>query len=411
MPTDKFIDHLFRHQHGKMVSSLTRIFGTSNIELVEDVVQDTFQKATLYFRNNDIPENPEAWLRKVARNRAIDLLRQGKAKSNIEMTFASGPSTIAFDEVFSEHEVEDNQLRLLFTVCHPAIKLQDQIVFALKTFSGFSRKEISTSLLKSEESIKKSLARARKSIVEKEIKFEVPEKKDLINRLDQVHMVLYLLFNEGFHSSNKKTLVRKDLVAEALRLNGLLIERFQNPDSKALMALMCFHSARLDSKITETQKLIKLKDQDRGLWNYALILKGHEYLTEAIKDDSYSRFHWEAAIAGEYVQSANFENTNWANLEIYYNNLIALIPSAFNKLNLCVILLQQNKSSSSEALFDSLNPNEMQGRIYLYSSVGSEIQAKLGYNAKALEFLNNALEQVENESEKELIKTKISKLK
>ncbi len=407
MSTDHKVDHLFRHQYGKMVSSLTRVFGTQNLGMVEDVVQDTFQKALLNWRINGLPVVPEAWLMKVARNRAIDVLRHLKASQNREQTYFSGPTAIAIDEVFSDHEIKDNQLRLLFTICHPSLKTQDQIIFALKTFSGFSRKEIATALLKSEENIKKSLTRARKNIIDKAIKFEVPHRSEISERLELVHLVLYLLFNEGFHSSNKKKLIRKDLVAEALRLNGLLIERFNHPNTKALMALMCFHAARLDSKIDVHNSMVKLKDQDRSKWSLPLIRKGHEHMDEAIKTDEFSRYHWEAAIAGEYLRAESFEETNWENLEIYYKKLNSILPSEINLLNLCVVLKMQDKMNEALDLFHTLEPNLMKNRTYLYSSVASALYRKLGDNQKALQYLQDALTQVENESEKELILIKI----
>ncbi len=405
---DKIVDHLFRYEYGKMVSSLTRLFGSQHIELVEDVVQDTFHTATIHWRKNGVPDVPEAWLRTVARNKSIDLLRKIQSRNNVEQKYLSGTSTIAIQEIFSDEEISDNQLRLIFMICHPSLKLQDQIIFALKTFSGFSRKEISTALLKSEENIKKSLTRAKKNVIKNDIKFEVPDQNEFLKRLENVHLVLYLLFNEGFHSSNKKELVRRDLVAEAIRLNGLLIESFDHSNSKALMALMCFHAARLNAKISDKNEMIKLKHQDRSKWNFELIKSGHKYMEEATMTDNYSRFHWEAAIAGEYVQSSSFETTNWKNLEIYYRNLLLLIPSAINSLNLCVILLQGGKLMESKKLFEDINAEEMEGRIYLYFSVGAEIRNKLGDLVGAKELLIEALNQVENDLEKNLILDKLS---
>lgn len=411
MTSNQIIDHLFRSEYGKMVSSLTRIFGVSNLEMVEDAVQDSFQKALTNWESNGIPDIPEAWLRTVAKNRVIDLLRKTNSAKEVDLKTMTGAHAIAINEVFSDHEIEDNQLRLLFTICHPSLKIQDQIIFALKTFSGFSRKEIASALLKSEENIKKSLTRARKNVFENNIAFEVPVASELLDRIKNVHLVLYLLFNEGFHSAGKDQLIRKDLVAEAMRLNELLITRYNDEISKALMAIMCFHAARIDSKVSENNQLILLEAQDRSKWNYNLILKGHQYMTEAVVSGNYSRFHWEAAIAGEYVSNSKFDDIAWDKLIIYYSNLLALVPSAINQLNLCAIYLQIGNLEQSSALFESINIDDMKGRSYLYYSVGSEIWLKKKQIDKAQEFLESALLAVENKLESDLILAKLEKLK
>ena len=215
------MDHLFRHHYGKMVSVLTRIFGLSNLEIVEDAVQDTFIKALTAWRINP-PENPEAWLTKAAKNRVIDIFRKLNAEQKRIPKLENGPASLAINELFLDDEIEDSQLRMIFTACHPVLNSKDQIAFALKTISGFSTKEIASALLLKEETIKKRLMRARKSIAEKELSFEIPQGKELPKRLNRVIESLYLTFNEGFHSNKKDLLVRKELCGEAMRLCKLL---------------------------------------------------------------------------------------------------------------------------------------------------------------------------------------------
>jgi len=408
MQNDQILDHLFRFEYGKMVSSLTRIFGINNLELVEDAVQDSFHKATIYFRENGVPENPAAWLRKVARNRIVDLFRKVNVQNKNDKF--SDPSAISMNEVFSEDEIEDNQLRLLFTICHPSLKLRDQIIFALKTFSGFTHHEIAHALLLTSENVKKTLSRARKNIKSNKIEFQVPGGKGLSDRLENVHLVIYLLFNEGFHSSGKDHLIRKDLVAEALRLNGLLIDRFQNSNTKALMAMMCFHAARLDSKISPENDLIKLKYQDRNLWNKALIDRGHYHMNEAVKSAEFSRFHWEAAIAGEYARTASFETINWKNLEKYHRSLIASHPTPINQLNLCVIINQQGRPSEALSMLETINLGDLKGKEHLYYSVSAEIYRALGNLSMSISHLENALKTASNKAERKLITAKIKEL-
>jgi len=226
-----------------MVAALTRIFGPSNLETIEDAVQDTFIKAMMVWREK-IPENPEGWLMTAAKNRAIDLFRKLSADEKRLLKIDSGTSAIALGEVFLESEIEDAQLRMIFMACHPSLNPQDQIAFALKTISGFSSKEIASALLLKEETVKKRLVRARKSIAKLDLEFKIPQGADLPSRLNRVLEVLYLIFNEGFHSGRKEILVRKELCGEAMRFCQMLLK---NPFTKtakahALFGLMCFHS-------------------------------------------------------------------------------------------------------------------------------------------------------------------------
>jgi RNA polymerase sigma factor (sigma-70 family) len=250
----QLIDHLFRHQFGKMVSILTRIFGLAHLETIEDAVQDTFIKAMGAWRNG-IPENPEAWLTQAAKNRTIDLFRQLKSEKERAPYFESGPAAIAINELFLDREIADSQLRMIFTACHPALDPRDQIAFALKTISGFSQSEIASALLTKEESVKKRLSRARNMIRDAQLAFAIPQGNELSDRLPRVLEVLYLIFNEGFHSGQKEMLVRKELCAEAMRLCKMLVDHKEvcSPNVQALFALMCFQAARLDSKVNELQ--------------------------------------------------------------------------------------------------------------------------------------------------------------
>jgi len=234
----KLIDHLFRHHSGKMVSVLTRIFGLQHLDIIEDAVQDTFIKASLSWRKEQ-PEYPEAWLTKAAKNRVLDIFRTLKAKKNNSLHITQGTDAIAINELFLDAEIEDAQLRMIFTACHPKLDPRDRISFALKTVSGFSIKEIASALLTKEETIKKRLLRARKAIKSANLQFNIPQGKDLQERLDSVLEVLYLIFNEGFHSNSKDQLIREDLCGEALRLCKIIAQPSTNPIPRMLCAI-CF---------------------------------------------------------------------------------------------------------------------------------------------------------------------------
>jgi len=408
---EQLIDHLFRHQYGKMVSILTRIFGLSNLETIEDAVQDTFIQAMVAWRNK-MPENPEAWLTKAAKNRTIDLFRKLSAEQKRIPKIESGPATIALNDLFLDDEIADSQLRMIFTACHPILNPKDQLSFALKTVSGFSSKEIASALLLKEETIKKRLVRARKVITTEEIAFKIPQGHDLPERLNRVLEVIYLIFNEGFHSNKKELLIRKDLCGEAMRLCKMLLKNTFTRQAKtyALFALMCFHSARLDSKISADNEIIDLKNQDRSKWYFPLIKLGDSAMVRAIETEEYSSYHYEAAIASEHLTARDFTATNWDKILNWYQKLHELQPSPFNLLNQAMVQLQRKDFSEVSALLQQINPKDLEQRAYLYYGTYAEYYLLKGKNEKALESIDVALRLVRNKSEKEFLLKKREKI-
>ncbi|MEL7145938.1 MAG: sigma-70 family RNA polymerase sigma factor [Bacteroidota bacterium] len=407
MSNQKVVDHLFRHHYGKMVSVLTRIFGLPHLETIEDAVQDTFAKAVQTWRQQ-IPENPEAWLTKAAKNRVIDLFRKIQADKKRVTNLESGPAAIAINELFLDTEVEDSQLRMIFTACHPALNPRDQISFALKTVAGFSQREIAAALLLKEETIKKRLSRARKSIKDNDLDFNIPQGTDLPDRLDRVMEVLYLIFNEGFHSSKAEIVVRKELCGEAMRLCKLLLKNNYTKDGKAyaLFALMCFHAARLDTKSNEANELIDLKNQDRSKWHAPLILMGNSAMDKAVANGIYSSYHYEAAIACEHVIARDFAATDWQKILTWYECLAALQPSVFTSLNIAMVYIQLQEFTKASDLLVEIDPLALEQRSYLYYGAWAEFYIQTDEPAKAQKSLDAAIAHVNNIAEKDYLKKK-----
>ena len=407
---DKLIDHLFRHQYGKMVSILTRIFGFSHLEIIEDAVQDSFISAIQAWKKK-VPDNPKAWLTKTAKNRVIDIFRKISAEENRRNKITSGSSSLKIDELFLEHEIADSQLRMIFTSCHPKISTQDQIIFALKTISGFSTKEIAAALMMKESTVKKRFQRARKTIIEKNIAFEIPLGAQLKIRLDSVMEVIYLIFNEGFHSSNKNHLLRFDLCFEAIRLCKKLLqkENLRTPKLYALLALLCFHAARFHSKTDTDQNLINLQNQDRSLWNYELCGIGNNAMDKALENNEpLSSYHFEAAIASEHLRAPSFDKTNWQNILHWYQLLDNNAPSDFTKLNIAIVYLQLKNYSHALHILDRIEVEELGARAYLYFSTLAEFYAKNKDFKLALKHIDRAIELVNNLSEKDYLISKKS---
>lgn len=403
-PNDiKIVDHLFRHQYGKMVAILSKIFGLNNLGLIEDAVQDTFVKATLAWRSA-IPENPEAWLTKAAKHRAIDLLRQGTATKERHNKLRSEDFSNEIDTYFLDHEVKDSQLRMLFVACHPSFSQSEQIAFALKTISGFSMKEIAAALLQKEETIKKRLTRARSKIHDENIALDYPSPGEIQPRLAGVMQIIYLIFNEGFHSTKPKALVNKELCGEAMHLCKLLLqnERFRSGRLYALFALLCFHASRLDAKIGNDE-IIDLAHQDRSTWYLPLIVLGNDALSKALKFDDHSTYHLEAAIASEHVKALKFENTNWPTILGYYEELYVAMESDTLLLTMATIHLQMDNAEQAFKTLNQINPTKLAQRLYLLHGCFAQYFEKINDIPKANESLSKAIALCPNELEKKYL--------
>src|SRR5579884_1001913 len=246
----RLVDHLFRHEAGKMVSYLIKIFGLGGLELAEDVVQDTLFRALETWPAQGVPENPSAWLMRVARNRAIDLLRRSEQFRFFEPELVHllklRENTPVESPAF-EKEIQDDQLRMMFACCHPELSTEVQVTLILKTLCGFSVAEIAHALLANEDSIEKRLGRARKAFRASGTFVELKSISEISGRIEAVYQAIYLLFSEGYHGSQCEQTVREDLCFEAIRLASLLSEHPEGkkPRSFALLALLCFHAARL----------------------------------------------------------------------------------------------------------------------------------------------------------------------
>ncbi len=401
---DSGLDHLFRHQYGKMVSILTRVFGLEQLETVEDAIQDTFIKALQAWKAHP-PDNPEAWLMQAAKNRTLDLIRKLTAEQKRVLKIESGPSSIAINDLFLDTEIADSQLRMIFAACHPQLHPREQIAFALKTISGFSTSEIASALLLKEDTVKKRLTRARKTIQEGNVIFEIPQGPSLPARMEMVLKVIYLIFNEGFHSGRKNQLVSEELCGEAMRLCRMLMDNdfTKTHDVYALFALFCFNAARLKSKLGTQNEIISLKEQDRSLWDFKLMQIGNIAMSKAVDAGQYSTYHYEAAIASEHLKAQTFEDTNWHRILRWYTQLNVIQPSAFNLLNMAIAELERGEPEECKSLLDQVDAEALEQRAYLYYGLLAEYFERIGDEAQALLNITKAIDLVQNESEKEFL--------
>ncbi|HEU4554089.1 MAG TPA: sigma-70 family RNA polymerase sigma factor [Chitinophaga sp.] len=409
----QIVDHLFRHESGKMIAVLTRIFGMHNLSLAEDVVQEAFLKAIQTWSFQQLPDNPSAWLMTVARNKALDIIRRQQHFQHLsgELAYQLQHATEdAVQQLFLDTEITDSQLRMIFACCHPSLKAEDQIALTLKTVSGFGAAEIAKALLTNEAVIQKRLYRARQFIKDEDIQLEIPTGRQLPPRLETVYTVLYLLFNEGYNSLKADELIREDLCMEAMRLCLLLSEHQvgKQPATFALLSLMCLQASRFNSRIDENNSIVLLQHQDRNTWNKALIDKGYYYLRLSTFGEQLSIYHIESAIAAEHCLAASFEQTNWERMLQLYDLLLAKKPMPVVQLNRAIVLAQLGHVPTAiREVMHIPDIEKLLNTHYIYSAVLGDLYLQSGETALAQHYLAKAQTLTTSQAEQKLIREKL----
>ncbi|MCW3105169.1 MAG: sigma-70 family polymerase sigma factor [Bacteroidetes bacterium] len=412
------VNHLFRHQSGKMVAVLTRIFGMHNLELAEDVVQETLIAALEQWKIKGLPKNPEGWLFTVAKNKALNLIKKQKnqilfGNDETNILLSSGYTAEAtFNQLADDDLIKDDQLRMMFACCYPDISEENQVTLILKTLCGFSTIEIAKAFLTSEDTISKRLYRTREFFRENKISLVIPNAEEIKSRTAAVLNAIYLLFNEGYNSTHSEELIRKDLIVEAVTLCKLLTENTntRQPEVNALMALMCFHASRSESRISAEGEIILLADQDRTKWNTALIEEGILFFNNAALGDTITSFHLQAAVAFEHCTSPNFKETNWTTILSHYELLCKIQPSPITELNRTVAILQVHGPAKALKALNAIKEKDKLASYYLYYSTLGEIYHRLGDPGEAEKQFGIAMKLTLSEPEKRMLASKIKNL-
>lgn len=405
---EKTIGHLFRHEAGRMAAVLARMLGPQSLDEVEDIVQDTLLKALEVWKFKGIPENPSAWLYKVARNKAIDRLRARKHHQRLSTEIDQDFAEESIQENW-ENNIDDSVLRMMFACCHPAIAIESQIAFTLKTLGGLSVKEIASAFLTSEETIAKRIYRAKEKFRDEKIELTPPSMFELPSRLESVLKVLYLLFNEGYYSCNPELVIREDLCAEAMRLTYLLVRHPQTslPQAKALLALMCLHASRFPARADDQNQIVLLEHQDRKKWNQDLIQRGLHWLELASVGDWLTDYHVEAAIASVHALAPTFAQTDWNKLLQLYDTLDTMNPSQATLLNKAIVTgYAQSPAAGVDAL---TNISGLEQSQYYHVALG-DCLVQLKRVEEARHHFNEALQLTTSTAERQLIQTKLSQL-
>jgi RNA polymerase sigma-70 factor (ECF subfamily) len=407
MESAGLIPHLFRTEYSKIVTVLGKRFGFDQIEIAEDIASETFFTAAQTWGINGVPPNATAWLYSVAKNKAKNYLQRDNLFANkivAELKSVIDDETLEID--LSPKNINDSQLQMMFTICHPAISAESQIGLSLRILCGFGIEEIADAFLTSKETINKRLFRAKEKLREAQIRIELPPDTEMDSRLSTVLTIIYLLFNEGYYSISQNKTVRKELCLEAMRLCTMLVENksTNKPQVNALLALMCFHASRFDARVDDAGELILYEDQDIHLWNIDLISRGGYFLNRASTGNNLSKYHLEAGIAYWNTQKADTKE-KWVHILQLYNHLLQVAYSPIAALNRTFALSKANNKAEAIAEAEKLN---LTGNHFYFALLG-ELYTGID-TEKAKTNFKKALSIAKTEANKTAIQKKINRL-
>jgi len=408
-------EHLFRREAARMVAVLTRIFGVQNLALAEDVVQDAFCRALEVWKFRGLPENPSAWLMAAAKNRALDVLRRERTARTFAPELGrllSSEWTLApvVSELFETNSIKDDELRVMFSCCHPRLPEEAQIALVLHLSCAFSVNEIAGAFVSSHAAIEKRISRAKHVLAGSKNLLDIANVEDFRARLPAVYRALYLLFNEGYHGASAESAVRADLCREAMRLCAQLLEHpwGTTPAGHALAALMCLHVARLPARIDETGNLITLFEQDRSQWNRGRILEGKRLLELSATGPELSEYHVEAAIAAVHCDAAGQQDTDWVQIVALYDQLMAIRPSPIVALNRAIAIAEAEGPKRGLEAIESIDDRERLAEYPFYFAALGQLGLRSGKTAEARGHFEVAAAKARNATERRFFEQRVA---
>jgi RNA polymerase sigma-70 factor (ECF subfamily) len=410
---DALVEHLFRHKAGQMVAALTRCFGPHNLQLAEDVVQETLLQALQQWAYRGVPENPGGWILAVARNKALDLLRRESSfRLKVELLGRriEDDSRPAPDLSLAD-PLGDDQLTMIFMCCHPALPREARLALTLKTVGGFGVPEIARAFLVPEATLAQRLVRARRFIRERQVRFELPPPAELAQRLESVLDVLYLMFNEGYKANEGEGLVRHDICAEAARLCSLLAAHpaGDRPQVHALLALILLQASRLQARIDAEGNLLLLSEQDRAQWDQGAIRAGIYHLERSASGDALTAYHLQAGIAACHATARSYEDTDWVSILHYYNELRVVNSSPVVHLNWAVALAMVKGPQAGLQALDAIRAHPQLKHYYLLPAAYGALLERDGQRQQAIAAYREAIALAGNETERRFFLRRIER--
>lgn len=398
-----------------MVATLTRIFGVHNLALAEDVVQDAFCRALEVWSFRGMPENPSAWLMATAKNRALDVLRRERTARVfapelgrlLESEWTLAP---VMEDLFAANAIKDDQLRMMFSCCHPRLPEEAQVALILHILCGFSIDEVAGAFVNTHAAMQKRITRAKKILAGSKRLFDVTLAAEFSARLPVVLRTLYLLFNEGYHGASPEAAVRAELCREAMRLVSILLDHplGKTPATHALLALMCLNAARLPARIDSSGDLHALFDQDRSQWDRQLVGEGSRFLELSAAGSELTEYHVEAGIAAAHAQAARAEETDWKLIVSLYDTLMTLNPSPIVALNRAIAIAQDEGPERGLEEVQSMGDRDRLVAYPFYFAALGELELRCGNRETARRHFSAASAVARNPMERRFLSGRIA---
>jgi RNA polymerase sigma-70 factor, ECF subfamily len=402
------VDEVYHAESRRVLATLIRLLG--DFDLAEDALHDAFMAALEQWQRDGIPDNPRAWLVSTGRFKAIDRMRK-RARFDTSLEAMAERLDGNINEVtWNEKLFNDDQLRLIFTCCHPALPPDARIALTLREVCGLTTEEIARAFISSASTVAQRIVRAKSKIRDAKIPYQVPERNELPERLDTVLHVIYLVFNEGYFASSGDSLTRADLSGEAIRLGRLLMELLPEPEVMGLLALMLLHESRRHARTSSDGQLILLDQQDRTLWNQDHIAEGLQLVERALSTRRFGVYSLQAAIAAVHAQAKYAEATDWGQIVGLYEVLLRLDPSPIVELNRAVAVAMRDGPQAGLQLIDQLiSTGDLEDYNLIYAA-RADLCRRLGKKREAREGYEQALKLSRQEPERRFYERRLAEL-
>ena len=404
------IDEIYRAESRRVLATLIRLLG--DFDLAEDALQDAFTAAMEQWPLEGIPSNPRAWLVSTGRFRAIDKLRR-RSRQIAALPELTSRMVFAQNEIpeWDSGTIDDDQLRLIFTCCHPALSQDARLALTLREVCDLTTDEIARAFLSTTPTIAKRIVRAKEKIRIAKIPYEVPTPRDIGTRLDSVLAVIYLIFTEGYFATSGETLARPDLSGEAMRLGRLLVDLMPEPEALGLLALMLLHESRRNARSTSDHDLILFDDQDRSLWNDNLIAEGVSLVDRAFASGMVGPYALQAAIAAVHADSPSAGTTDWNEIVGLYDVLLRVLPSPVVELNRAAAIAMRNGPSMALEIVDAILARGELRDYYPVHTARADFLRRLGRLDESIASYEQALTVVRQEPARRFLLKRLNELK